>query len=30
MMEIGMSLNSSGFWIGEKMSEAYIKEKTSV
>ena len=30
MIAVGMSLNSNGFWIGEKMSEAYIKEKTTV
>ena len=27
MTDIGMSLNRDGFWIGEKMSEAYLKEK---
>jgi hypothetical protein len=30
MTEIGMSLNKDGYWIGEKMSESYIKDGEKV
>lgn len=30
MTDIGMSVNSEGYWISKKMSESFIKDRASV